>query len=95
MVASRCSPRQYRSNKSSAVRPWFTANRDRSLRRSLASLRLSWAALRQYVTPAIGASGRAGHHAPTKSADHRPGGRSPATADGLHARILGIDIIGC
>ncbi len=49
----------------------------------------------QYVTPAIGASGRAGHHAPTKSADHRPGGRSPATADGLHARILGIDIIGC
>ncbi len=37
-VARRCAPRQWRSIRSSAVRPRFTANRDRSFWRSRASL---------------------------------------------------------
>lgn len=88
-------PTRKRSSMSSAVRPWF---RDPNCLRwfctCAASRPLTSAWSDQYALPAVGSLGSAGHHAPTNSRDHSPGGRS-VTAHILQHLLFGIHGIHC
>lgn len=93
--SKRSFPTRKRSSMSSAVRPWFRdPNWVRGFCTCSASRPLTSAWSDQYVLPAVGSVGGAGHHAPTNSRDHSPGGRS-VTAQTPHYLILGVRIVDC